>query len=93
MCAASTIFLTRDYERSAALAEEALGLFGQLGDKKRVADMLDRLAAPVAHLGDYARAKASPSSARWVTGLVRSTRCRRWRCTSGSEATGNRAYT
>jgi predicted ATPase len=58
MCAASTIFLTRDYERSAALAEEALGLFGQLGDKKRVADMLDRLAAPVAHLGDYARAKA-----------------------------------
>jgi predicted ATPase len=58
MCAGSTIFFTGDYERAAALTEEALGLFRQLGDKKRVASLLDRLAAPVAHLGDHAKAKA-----------------------------------
>jgi predicted ATPase len=58
MWAGSTIFFTGDYERSAALLEEALALFRQLGDMKHVASVLDRLSGPVGHLGDHARARA-----------------------------------
>jgi predicted ATPase len=58
MWAGSTVFFTRDYERTTALCEEALELFRQLGDKRNVARMLDRLAAPAALSGDHAKARA-----------------------------------
>ena len=63
--AGSTIFLTGDYVRAAALAEEALELFRALGDKREVARMLDRLAAAQVNLKrlDAARASAEESLA------------------------------
>ena len=63
--AGSTIFFTGDYARAAELAEEALGLFRELGDKREVARMLDRLAAAQVNLKrlDAARASAEESLA------------------------------
>jgi len=58
MSAASTIFFTGDYTRAASLFEEALELFRQLGDKRNVAGVLDRLAAPSAFLGDDVKVRA-----------------------------------
>ena len=51
--------------RAAELAEEALGLFRELGDKREVARMLDRLAAAQVNLKrlDAARASAEESLA------------------------------
>lgn len=54
----TTPFLTGDYERSAARAEQALELFRELGDRPSVAWTLEMLAAPVGLLGDAVRARA-----------------------------------
>jgi len=51
-------FLAGDYARAAALGEEALAVFRELGDKPEVALTLDMLSAPVGILGDPARARA-----------------------------------
>ena len=51
-------FLAGDYTRAAALGEEALTVFRELGDKPEVALTLDMLSAPVGILGDPARARA-----------------------------------
>ncbi len=57
MWAGSTVYFTGDYERAAALGEHALELFRELKDKRNVARMLDRLAAPAEVLGNHAKAR------------------------------------
>jgi predicted ATPase len=57
--AGSCRFFTGDYAGSAALSEEALSLFRRLGDRQRVADTLDRLAAQQLAVGRVEEARAS----------------------------------
>jgi len=58
MWAASTVFFSGDYARAEALGREALELFRRLGDRRNVARILGRLAAPAALSGDHAKARA-----------------------------------
>jgi len=53
-----TYFLAGEYEPAAELAEQALDLFRELGDKREVALTLDMLSAPVGIMGDQVRARA-----------------------------------
>ncbi len=57
--AGSTVFFTGDYVRAAELAEEALALFRELGDKREVARILDRLASAQVNLKRFDEARAS----------------------------------
>jgi predicted ATPase/class 3 adenylate cyclase len=57
MWAGSTIFFLNQFERARELAEEALVLFRELGDKRSTARMLDRLSGAYAALGDEARSR------------------------------------
>jgi predicted ATPase len=63
--AGSCLFFTSDYAGSAALMEESLALFREIGDDQRVADALDRLSAMQLQLGrvDEGRASAEESLA------------------------------
>jgi predicted ATPase len=56
--AGSTLFFTGDYARSAALVEEALRLFRQIGDDANVAALLDRLAGGRMAQGDFEGGRA-----------------------------------
>jgi tetratricopeptide (TPR) repeat protein len=58
MWAQSTVWFTGDVDRAAALGEEALELFRELGDKENIARELDRLAGARAAQGDLATARA-----------------------------------
>ncbi len=94
MWAGSTIFLTGDYERRAALSEEALELYRQLGDKQTsptcsTASRRRRCSWATTKGPGRSQIRASPSSARSETERARSTHCRKSRGMSGVEETGH----
>ncbi len=56
--AGSTVTFIAEHARSEALFEEALPLFREAGDRRQVAEVLDRLAGAAAGRGDWEKARA-----------------------------------